>query len=274
MVEQLRERTQALVTKLQTLTGGEPVGACLDKWERISNKWKRLNDLQRDIRRTEDQLDVLQSVSKDVPAPNAPDSLTQTVEETEALLTNALYELKQNHLRLGQCQGQAEAIGQENVLREQLKQVRSRIEKLEHTYGALEVALQAFGSAKNELQRRFAPRIAKRAGEIFSKLTDGRYEKVILTDDLSLQLSAREETTLRSSMWRSDGTVDQLYLALRLAVAEELTPDAPLVLDDAMVRFDDDRLKTALNILAETAENKQVILFTCQNREKKLRGEA
>ena len=68
--------------------------------------------------------------------------------------------------------------------------------------------------------------------------------------------------------------MDQLYLALRLAVAEELTPEAPLVLDDAMVRFDDTRLATALNILGEMAEDKQVILFTCQSREKKLQGEA
>ena len=61
-----------------------------------------------------------------------------------------------------------------------------------------------------------------------------------------------------------------MYLALRLAVAEELTPEAPLVLDDALVRFDDKRLKVALEILREAAENKQVILFTCQSREKNL----
>ena len=75
---------------------------------------------------------------------------------------------------------------------------------------------------------------------------------------------------MHSSQWRSDGTVDQLYLALRLSVAEELTPDAPLVLDDALVRFDDKRLAAALEILRETAKNKQVILFTCQGREKNL----
>ena len=75
------------------------------------------------------------------------------------------------------------------------------------------------------------------------------------------------EDTLRSALWRSDGTVDQLYLALRLAVAEELTPEAPLVLDDALVRFDDTRLACALHIIRETAEQKQVILFTCQGRE-------
>ena len=57
---------------------------------------------------------------------------------------------------------------------------------------------------------------------------------------------------------------------LLLAVAEELTPNAPLVLDDAFVRFDDTRLKAALEILKNTAKQKQVILFTCQHREKEI----
>ena len=79
---------------------------------------------------------------------------------------------------------------------------------------------------------------------------------------------AESEDTLREILWRSDGTVDQLYLALRLAVAEELTPDAPLILDDALVRFDDTRLKAAIELLKAQSETKQVILFSCQSREK------
>ena len=273
MVEELRGRTEILVNKLQTLTNGEAVGVCLDKWEQIGNKWKALSDLRRDIRHMEGQMEALRAVTKELPAPTAPDLLTQNMSETETLLRNATEEQRQNQLRLGQFQGQAETLGQESALRAQLKQVRSRVEKLENTYAALEVALQALSMAKSELQRRFAPRIAKRAQELFGKLTDGRYDKVMLADDLSIHTSTQQEATLRPSQWRSDGTVDQLYLALRLAVAEELTPDAPLVLDDAMVRFDDARLATALNILSEMAKNKQVILFTCQQREKKLQGE-
>ena len=73
----------------------------------------------------------------------------------------------------------------------------------------------------------------------------------------------------RSGLWRSEGTADQLYLALRLAVAGELTPDAPLVLDDALVRFDDTRLGYAMALLKAAAADKQVILFTCQSREEK-----
>lgn len=270
---QLQQRREDLMARLQALTGGEAIGVCLSKWEQISQQWKALADLRRDLQRAEGQLVALRSVTKELPAPTEPDDLTQTLSETDALLSSAAYELKQNDLRIGQFQGQAEALGQESALKAQLKQVRSRIERLEETYAALEVAQKALSTATSELQRRFAPRIAKRAQELFGKLTGGRYEKFMLAEDLSIHISAQEENTLRSSQWRSEGTVDQLYLALRLAVAEELTPDAPLVLDDAMVRFDDKRLATALHILTEMAENKQVILFTCQSREKKLQGE-
>ena len=143
-----------------------------------------------------------------------------------------------------------------------------RIARLEDTYYALEMAQDALRDATMTLQRRFAPRISKRAQELFEKLTDGRYQRITMDQEMNLHTSAQDEDTLRSSQWRSDGTVDQLYLALRLAVAEELTPEAPLVLDDALVRFDDKRLAQALQILRESAENKQVILFTCQGREK------
>ena len=273
MVTDLQKRREALVADLQTLTGGEAIGVCLEKWEQVEKKWQMLADAHRDLQRAESQLTALRAVGEKVSAPTEPDSLTQTLSETEALLTSAAFEMKQNQLRLGQFQGQAEALGQETALKAQLKQVRGRISRLEETYAALEVAQEALRKATNELQRRFAPRIAKRTQELFGKLTAGRYEKVLLAEDLSIHVSAQDEIAPRSSQWRSDGTVDQLYLALRLAVAEELTPDAPLVLDDAMVRFDDRRLAAALHILGEMADNTQVILFTCQSREKKLQGE-
>ena len=84
-------------------------------------------------------------------------------------------------------------------------------------------------------------------------MTGQRYNRLTLSEDLSLQAGAVGEDTLRGSIWRSDGTTDQLYLALRLAVAGELWGQAPLVLDDALVRFDDTRLGAAMDILREAA---------------------
>ena len=160
-----------------------------------------------------------------------------------------------------------ESLGQRENLQTRLDAIMARIEKLEQHYRALTLAQQMQETAARELQRRFAPRISQRAQILFGRLTGGRYQRLSLGRDLSVESAAQGENTLRSVLWRSDGTADQLYLALRLAVAEELTPEAPLVLDDALVRFDDVRLAAAMQILKEEAAQKQVILFTCQERE-------
>lgn len=266
----LDARRKALEDKTAALTGGDGLPDCLALWQQQIDQWDSLELSRQDVARQEAHVSTLRSLVKDADVPAAPDELTQTETETDSLLASARFEQRQLQLKLGQCQGRAEMLGQEDAIRAQLKAVNRKIEQLEDTYAALELAQKALAAATTELQRRFAPRISKRAQELFSKLTGGRYQQITLGEDLSLSARTGAEDTLRSSQWRSDGTIDQLYLALRLAVAEELTPDAPLVLDDALVRFDDQRLAVALDILKEAAQNKQVIIFTCQNRESAL----
>ena len=200
-----------------------------------------------------------------------PDELTFTMPETERMLSDVLVEAKQLDQKLGQCQGRMEALGDPQGLRRQLEAVNARIGELEKIYNAAVLAQQTLEKARQELQRRFAPRISQRAQELFSRLTDGRYQRIALEQDLSVSTAAEGEDTLRGTLWRSDGTADQLYLALRLAVAEELTPEAPLVLDDALVRFDDNRLKEILNLLNQSGS--QVLLFTCHSREQRIMEE-
>jgi uncharacterized protein YhaN len=193
--------------------------------------------------------------------------------ETERILSDVMAEARLLHQRLGQCQGRMQTLGDSQSLQQQLTQVNDRIRELEKVYSAVVLAQQTLEKAKLELQRRFAPRISQRAQDLFSQLTAGRYQRISLGEDLSVSAAAEGEDTLHSALWRSDGTADQLYLALRLAVAEELTPDAPLVLDDAFVRFDEDRLRKALTILNQTGREKQVLLFTCQRREQTIMEE-
>ena len=229
----------------------------------------RLEEQRRALQQAEAMLQMLSDGEKSVLPPEAEDTLTLTPEQTAAQISQLAVEQQKLQRMLGQCQGQMETLGNPETLQERLELLRQRKEALEQYYRALTLAQETVQQATRELQRRFAPRISKRAQELFARLTDQRYRKLILDQDLSVQAEAEGENTLRGTLWRSDGTVDQLYLALRLAVAEVLTPEAPLVLDDALVRFDDVRLTAALEILRETAEQKQVILFTCQTREKR-----
>lgn len=260
-------RLTKLKQQLSALTQGASLPECEEKFKAAQASWTALEEARREHHRATEFAQALAGSYKEAAPPKFPDHMTCTEAETARLLSDAAFEHRQLHLKLGQCLGQMESLGQDEALRQQLASVQARIARLEDTYAALTIAMETLSKASNELQRRFAPRISQRAQELFGKLTGSRYDRLTLGEDLSLSAGAQGEDTLHTAIWRSEGTIDQLYLALRLAVAEELTPDAPVVLDDALVRFDDTRLRSAMDILKEEAQTKQVILFTCQSRE-------
>ena len=266
--EDLEVRLMVLQKKRETLCGQEDPDALLDHWEAAWKQWDAFYSTRREFLRTESHYNTLRSMVRMVEKPSMPDHLTQSEEETARLLSECAVEQQRLQNRLGQYQGRMETLGNRETAQQKLEQVNVRIARLEETYGALVIAQETLAAARAELQRRFAPRITKQAQRLLSRMTEGRYHSLTMGEDFSLQAGAGQEETLHDALWRSDGTMDQLYLALRLAVAEELTPNAPLILDDALVRFDDARMGAAVSILRELAQNRQVICFTCQGREK------
>ena len=263
----LEVRQMVLQKKRESLCGFEEPDVLLDRWEAIWKTWETYYNTRRETMRTESHYETLRSMIRPVEKPSMPDHLTHSDEETSRLMSECAMEQQKLQNRLGQFQGRMAILGSREAAQKQLEQVNSRITHLEETYGALVIAQETLAVARAELQRRFAPRITRKAQELLSRMTDGRYHSVTMRDDFSLQAGAGQEETLHDALWRSDGTMDQLYLSLRLAVAEELTPNVPLILDDALVRFDDQRMRAAVSILQELAQNRQVICFTCQGRE-------
>lgn len=260
-------RSMMLQKKREALCGGQDPEVLLDYWQQVQQKWELYQTALREAQRAKSHYEAMESLVRPVEPPSQPDTLSYSEADTARLLGDCGEERQHLLGRLGQYQGRMEALGDRETLQKQLSTCNDRIFRLEDTYAAVSIALETLADARAELQRRFAPRIAKRAQGLMASLTGGRYHSLSMGEDFSLQAGAGEENTLRDSLWRSDGTMDQLYLALRLAVAEELTPEAPLVLDDALVRFDDTRMTAAVKILKELGERKQVLLFTCQGRE-------
>ena len=246
---------------------GESPEKALYLWNQAIRCWEEYHSALRDQAKLENHLQDLQSMARSADAPDYEDTLTCNEAQTLTMLNDAASEQQRLQNRLGQYQGRMSNLGSRAELQKQLDQKKKRIAKLEDNYAALTIAMETLAEARAELQRRFAPRITKRAQKMLAAMTDGRYTSVTMSDDFSLRTSAGEEETLRDAIWRSDGTMDQLYLALRLAVAEELTPKAPLVLDDVLVRFDDKRMAAAVDLLKDMAEERQIILFSCQGRE-------
>ena len=103
-----------------------------------------------------------------------------------------------------------------------------------------------------------------------SQISNDRYNKVTINDENGLIIENEFGEYIPASRL-SIGTIDQLYLALRLSMINEISEESlPIILDEAFAYYDDERLKNIIEFLLEKAENNQIIIFTCTKREQEI----
>ena len=208
------------------------------------------------------------AVTQVADAPPAPD---EPEEQVRARASSRRHRLEQVNNQLSLLQGKQEAICDPVRLTAEQEELSSHLAQLHGELAAIQLANEHLKRANDLLQARFAPKIAEQAGSLFGRLTDGRYDRLLLQQDLTAKVSLPDSPILRPSVMLSCGTVEQLYLAVRLAMVNLLLgEDAPLILDDALVNFDDRRAALALQVLQDEAKQRQILLFTCQSREERL----
>ena len=237
-------------------------------WKSQLRVLDELDRARENTARTQSHLRDLQDLVRTSGKPMEGDALTLSREDTIAAIAELSHQTAQDRARLAQLRGRMEHLPDEEQLQRRMTLGRRRLAELERTNLAITYAQSALETALQELQRRFAPDITRRAEYYLSRLTGGVYDRITIDDDLNVLAARSSESTLRTAAWRSEGTGDQIYLALRLAVWEVLSPGSPLILDDALVRFDQLRMERAMEVLKELSENRQILLFSCQDRER------
>lgn len=193
-------------------------------------------------------------------------SLEQAAQETGRLQV----ELERLDRALNQARGKQQALGDPAILSARLEQVEEELERRRREYQAISIAMETLQQANAQLQQRFSPQLNRAAGALLSRLTGGKYHALSLDKELEASASGERDVLPHSALYLSRGTVDQIYLAVRLAVCDLCLPDAPLVLDEALAAFDDVRAKRALELLQELSAQRQILLFSCHTREKNL----
>ncbi len=158
--------------------------------------------------------------------------------------------------------------GDVDRLRAEYEKIHEAIDAAKRDVEAIDMALDCLNSAQNELQSDFSPKLNELAGEYFARLTGGKYSSVRVGDELSPSAGTENIPVERDERWLSEGTADQMYLAVRLALCDMLAPDAPMILDDVFANYDDERMGLALDELLDISRTRQVIIFTCHTREK------
>lgn len=216
------------------------------------------------------------AMSRHLPQPPLPDpeeTLPRPVlsrEQIDAALPQVRNQLREARSRVDSLTGQLRTMDSPESLQAQRDQCTRRLEALQAEYDAIALAMEALTQANTVLQTRFSPALGAETARIFSAITGGRYDKVLLDRNLSLSAQPAGDAMPRALSLLSKGAGDQLYLAVRLAICRMVLPRdkaAPLILDDALANFDDQRLAAALDWLLEESRTRQILLFTCHRRE-------
>ena len=135
---------------------------------------------------------------------------------------------------------------------------------------SMNLAKEVLNSAYEKMKSSVTPKFTENLSYNISNITDGKYNKVMFNEEEGLIVELQNGDYIPVNRF-SIGTIDQLYLSLRLSMINELSDETvPIFLDEAFAFYDDDRLKNILEYLNTKFGDRQIIIFTCTNREKNI----
>lgn len=132
------------------------------------------------------------------------------------------------------------------------------------------LAKQILEKSYDEMKNSVTPKFTENLSKNISKITNGKYSKVKFNEETGLVVELENGDNVLAEKL-SVGTIDQLYLSLRLSMVDELSEEkVPILLDEAFAFYDNSRLENILKYLNDNYKNRQIIIFSCTDREKNI----
>ena len=162
-----------------------------------------------------------------------------------------------------------------NTQLEELSQIEEKLEDAENEKedlvklnSSFEIAKECLENAYEKVKQNISPKFIQNLSNIIQKISNKKYTNIKMND--ADGLTAEIETGEYLPVNRlSTGTIDQMYLSLRLSALKEISNEKmPIILDEAFAYFDNERLNNILKYISEEYSKEQVLIFTCSNREK------
>lgn len=151
---------------------------------------------------------------------------------------------------------------------EQLHEMRDRLARLQRRREVYELTREALEAAYQQTLQGITEPLEQQMAQMLKVLTQGRYEQIrVDNEDFQPVVFSPQKGGEAEEGDLSCATTEQLYLAARLALTELLWPaqGPPLLLDDPLVNFDDQRRHAAAQLLQDVAQRRQILLFTCSD---------
>ena len=155
-------------------------------------------------------------------------------------------------------------------LQEEYDQLQEELHILENKNKSIEIAKEALKNAYEEMKKNITPKFTQNLSNTINKISNGKYKKIAINDEEGLIVEIDNGEYIPAELF-SVGTIDQLYLSLRLSMVQEISEEKmPIILDETFAYFDNERLENVLKYLINELKENQVILFTCTKREQEI----
>ncbi len=164
-----------------------------------------------------------------------------------------------------------------DVIAAELSKEKEKLSDLMFKYNAINLASDSLDEAEKNMRSKVSPYLGTFASKYFSEITTGKYLRLLIDDEMNLSSEASENSSTMTQEYFSGGNADLAWLCLRFAIHKQLSENEaiPLILDEALVYFDDIRLSLILKELYNSAlDGVQVICFSASSREFSVLGEA
>lgn len=199
-------------------------------------------------------------------------------EHAESYIENLLPEITEeiDKILLEMSRNQA-LVERVSLIEDEIQEIEARLAELEGEKShlqdigfSLKTALDILEEAALEINREFAPTLNHKLGNITGLITQDKYNDVRADDSLMIKALEPDTGRIVELPFLSGGTVEQLYLAFRLALAQTIEDGGevlPLIMDEVFAHYDDNRVLSTLKMLFALSKERQIIFFTCKERE-------
>lgn len=247
--------------------------------ENIKNKEIEINKLKEKlINESEISLDIIKNNYKDImdnediirlynkklnEVDNELDYLNKTYNNKKIELNTVIIEEKNI----------SEKLDKKLEYEERVEYLKERIAELHSLERSINIAKETLEEAYEQMKNEITPKFTKDLSLLIEEISGGKYKKARFNSDKGL-IVEREDGEYINCNNLSIGTIDQLYLSLRLSAINEISEEKmPIMLDEVFAYYDNERLKNVLEFINEKYVDNQIIIFTCSNREKSILDE-
>ena len=187
--------------------------------------------------------------------------INEIIKDNMEMLSNLKLERHKLDIDSKQIDEKFEKLAQDE---EMLEIESENLKKLEEKAEIFAIAKEILSDSYNEMKSSVTPKFNMILSKNIEKFSNGKYKSISIDDGLFVVLENGERVPIEKL---STGTMEQIYLALRLSVMDEISKEKlPVILDEAFAYYDEDRLEETLKFLYEL--DNQVIILTCTDREK------